>query len=207
MVDLYPVSASLSPTLTAEWEVLGAVRHYRRMNGHAAHRGAFAWLGRMINRIIEPEENPGDAVYGTITAGALLAAEAGRRESLLDAVGAVVLAMALYWVAHAYADALGERLAGGRRLSVTQLGRHLVTASTFLRGGAIPIIVLLVSRASGAPTGTAVLAGLVAAAGTLLVLETISAARQRLNRTELLLQVSVGALLGAGVLAVRVVLH
>jgi hypothetical protein len=146
-------------------------------------------------------------VYGTITAGALLAAEAGRRGSLLRDVAAVVVTLCLYWLAHGYADAMAERLADGRRLSVSQLARHLAHASTFLRGAAVPVVVLLLARACGATTRDAVLAGLIGAAATLIVLETVAAARQRLGRRELLVQVSVSGVLGVGVLVVRVLLH
>jgi hypothetical protein len=131
----------------------------------------------------------------------------GRDETFLDDVLAVAVALVLYWLAHAYADALGERLEGGRTLSVSQLARHLSSTATMLRGAGIPVVVLLASRAIGASASVAVLAALISAAATLVLLETVAAARQRLALPELLLQVGVGVMLGAGVLAVRVVLR
>ena len=48
--------------------------------------------------------NVGGLVYGTITVAALLAAERAQRETYPETVGAVLIAIALLWVAHAYAE-------------------------------------------------------------------------------------------------------
>lgn len=162
---------------------------------------------KALLRLVEPEENPAGAVYGTITAGALLAAEVGRSETFAGDVTAVVIALVLYWLAHAYADALGGRLEDGHALTVRYVVRNLVSASTFLRGAAIPLVVLLASKAAGSTVKVAVLAALIAAATTLVLLEAIAAIRQHMTTRELLLQVAVGMVFGGGVLAVRAVLH
>ena len=66
------------------------------------------WVGRAIDWI-EPVENPAGVIYGVLAIGALLAAESGRHESYADTLGSVLIALCLYWLAHAYADVLGHR--------------------------------------------------------------------------------------------------
>ena len=68
----------------------------------------------MLRRAIDwvlPEDNPAGVIYGLITVGALLAAEGALGETYPETVASLVLAICLYWLAHAYADMLGHRLA------------------------------------------------------------------------------------------------
>ena len=46
-------------------------------------------------------------VYGLVSVGILLAVESDHGETYPDAVGSVALALAIYWLSHSYADALG----------------------------------------------------------------------------------------------------
>ena len=64
-----------------------------------------------------PAGNAAGVVYGVITVGALMAAESGRHESYVDSIASALIATLLYWLAHAYADLLGRRLATGERLT------------------------------------------------------------------------------------------
>src|ERR1700728_878851 len=89
--------------------------------------------------IVDPEANPAGAVYGIITAGALLAAESARRETTPEAVGAVAVALILYWLAHAYADALGERLERNEAFRPRALLHQLRRSATIVRGSALPL--------------------------------------------------------------------
>jgi hypothetical protein len=67
---------------------------------------------------IDPEQNPSGVVYGTIAVGAVLAAESTRRDTFPDTIGATVLILLLYWVAHTYAGVTGDRLKTRHTLSV-----------------------------------------------------------------------------------------
>src|SRR6059058_1742497 len=69
--------------------------------------------------------NPAGVIYGLIAIDALLAAESGVHETFPDAVASAVIAAALYWLGHAYATALGERLRGGAHLSFAALRQAL----------------------------------------------------------------------------------
>jgi hypothetical protein len=156
---------------------------------------------------LEPETNPAGAIYGTITAGALLAAESSRRESTPEAVGAVAVALVLYWLAHAYAQALGERLERNQPFRFRALAHELRHSAAIVRGSALPLAAMLLAWAAGAGTNEAVLVALIAAAITLVVLELIAALRSRCSTAELLTQAGLSVVLGLGVLGLKVVLH
>ncbi|MBM7805021.1 hypothetical protein JOD57_000858 [Geodermatophilus bullaregiensis] len=63
-----------------------------------------------------PSRNPASAVYGTVLAGSLIATE-GARDSV-DVPRMLVLVLVtqlVYWLAHVYADFVGQRIRTGRR--------------------------------------------------------------------------------------------
>src|SRR6185312_13608302 len=101
-------------------------------------------------RRLAPAGNAAGVVYGVITVGALMAAESGRHESYVDAIGSAVLATLLYWLAHAYADLLGRRLDTGERLSLRTLARTLGHDWAIVRGAAIPELALVIAWVLGA---------------------------------------------------------
>ena len=120
-----------------------------------ARRLAIGTLDRLL-----PGENPAGAVYGTITVGALLAAESSLRDTYPETIGAVVVALLVYWLAHSYAELLGQRLAAGERLTVSGLGRALGRDWAIVRGAGAPVLALLVAWAVGASQETGVTVGL-----------------------------------------------
>jgi hypothetical protein len=152
-------------------------------------------------------DNPAGAVYGTIAVAALLAAESARRETYLATVAAVVITLALYWLAHSYAEFTGERLRTGERLTRAGLSRMMARELTILIGAAVPLVVLLISWVGGASLTTAVNAAIWTSAAMIAIIEVILGLRSRLPGRELAAQTVLGALLGLLVVALRVVLH
>jgi hypothetical protein len=146
-------------------------------------------------------------VYGVIVIGALLAAESGRHESYLDTVVSALIAAALYWLAHAYASVLGRRLAGNERLTAAALVRALGHDWALIRGAAVPLLALLGAGAVGASQEAAVTAGLWSAVASLVVFELVAGIRSRATRSELTVELAVGATMGLAILALRIVLH
>jgi hypothetical protein len=187
-------------------------------------------------------------VYGTITMGALLAAESARGESFRRTVEASVLALGLVWAAHAYAAVLGHRLArpgtrtptdedssqptasraapngpgatedhpkpgpvnelaGQPPLSAAELGRLLGHEFAVLKGGVAPLLALFLSWAAGASLATAITATLWTCAGTLIAAELIAGLRTSAGAPTIALHMATGASLGAGLLALRAILH
>jgi hypothetical protein len=154
-----------------------------------------------------PEENPSGTIYGVIVIGALLAAESGRHETYLDTILSAVLAAALYWLAHAYANVLGRRLATQERLRASALLQALGHDWALIRGADIPLVALLIAWAAGATQAAAVTAGLWSAVACLIGFELLAGIRSRATPSELLLEVAVGTAMGMGILALKIVLH
>ena len=154
-----------------------------------------------------PGTNPAGAIYGMIAIGALLAAESGLRDTYLETLASALIALALYWLAHAYADMLGQRLEKRAQLTAAGLGRNLLHDWAIMRGGAVPLLVLLACWAAGASQETAITVDLWVTAGNLLAFELLAGLRARSRPGELLLEGCVGAAMGLGILALRVILH
>jgi hypothetical protein len=167
------------------------------------HRGVFA----TVLWWIDPEENPSGLVYGTVAVGAVLAAESTRRDTFPDTIGATVLILCLYWMAHTYAAVTGDRLRTRETLSAPGLWRSFLHEATILKGAALPVVVLLVLWATPVTLDTAVTAALWTSAVLLALIESVAAFRSHLSASETVAQVLMGSLLGAGVLLVRVLLH
>ncbi len=164
-------------------------------------------LGERVMAWLVPGTNPAGAIYGMITIGALLAAESGLHETYAETVGSALVALAMYWVAHAYANLLGERLQTHERLSAGTLVRNLLHDWAIVRGASPPLLALLLAWAVGADPETAVTAAVWTTVGSLLVYEVAAGRRARARPAELLLEGAVGAAMGLGVLALRVILH
>jgi len=164
-------------------------------------RGSALW------RWIDPEENPSGVVYGTIAVVAVLASESTRRDTFAETVGATILILGLYWVAHTYAAVVGRRLEKRETLSARGLGRALVHEGAIVKGAAIPIAVLLLLWACDVSLNTSVTASLWTSAGVVAGFEIVAAFRGQAQGLPRVIQVVVGTLLGAGILLVRLLLH
>jgi hypothetical protein len=151
--------------------------------------------------------NPGAVVYGTITVGALLAGESAQRETYAETVGAVVIALLVYWLAHSYSSFAATRLTEGKPAELAELGRTMVHELSIVLGAAVPLLVLLAAWAAGAGLGSGVNAAIWTSAGMILVAEVVSAVRAEQRGRELAAQVLLGAVLGFLVIALKLVLH
>jgi hypothetical protein len=154
-----------------------------------------------------PDANPAGAVYGTIAIGSLLAAESGLHETYIEMLGSVLLALALYWLAHAYAELLGTRLQTRTRLSAAGLSRAVLNDWAIVRGAGLPILVLLLCWALHAGQETAVTVALWATVASLIGLELLAGLRARARPAELLREGCVGVTMGLGVIALRAIIH
>jgi membrane protein YqaA with SNARE-associated domain len=171
-----------------------------------SHKRASAAVLRALDRVL-PGKNPTGTVYGTITVGALLAAESALRDTYLETVGSVALALAIYWLAHSYAELLGRRLTAHERLTVAGLGRALGRDWAIVRGAGAPLLALLVAWVAGASQETAVTVALWTCVASLLAFELLAGLRARARPAELALELCVGAAMGLGVILLRVILH
>jgi hypothetical protein len=74
-------------------------------------------------------------------------------------------------------------------------------------GAAIPLVALLVAWATGAAQETAVTAAFWSAIAAVIAFEALAAIRSSASMRELVTELIVGVALGAGVLALRIILH
>jgi len=151
--------------------------------------------------------NAGGLVYGTILVATLLAAESAVRETYARTVSAVVLALFAYWLTIAYSHYAGERLEREEGFEAREFGRTAVREMTLLVGATVPLVVILVFWATGGALGNAVIASSWCAVGAIIAIEVVIGVRADLKGWELVRQTGVGALLGALVVAMRVILH
>ena len=154
-----------------------------------------------------PRENATGAVYGLLATGALLAAESGIRETYLDTILATAVAASLYWLLHAYARVLGERLVNREPLGLGILARSLGRDWAIMRGAAIPIGALAVSWLAGASESTGVTIALWTSIGALVAFELVAALRVRASLRELLFDVTVDLTMGAAIISLKIILH
>ena len=149
----------------------------------------------------------GGAIYGTLTVGTLLAVESARQETYLETLGAVLITLVLYWLAHSYAEFTSWRLRESNAVTLRDLGTALVEWASIPAGAVLPLVALLVAWAFGAALTTAVSAGIWTAVANLVLLELAAALRARRPVLELVLQTLLGTLLGVGIVVLRAVLH
>jgi hypothetical protein len=146
-------------------------------------------------------------IYGTITVAALLAAESARQETYGETVGAVAIALVLYWVAHSYAEFTGERVGASEPFTYQGLVRTATEKLAVLLGAALPLAAILICWAIGAALSTAVSAGIWTSVTIVIGTEVAIGVRAELTGRELIRQTAVGVVLGLLVLALRVLLH
>jgi len=171
-------------------------------SGHATHRR----LERVADWLL-PEENPDRAIYGAILLGALLAAESGLHDTLLEAFASALIAIGVVWLAHSYASLLASRLDRRSPLTAAALARALKHEFALVRGAAIPLFALVLAWVLGASQHVAVTAALWSAVATVVLLEIVAGTRMRTTRGELVIEVGVGVTLGAGIVALKVLVH
>ena len=147
------------------------------------------------------------AIYGLMTVGALLAAESAGSETYAETVGAVVITMLVYWLAHSYAEFTSERLKEREPAQFSALARIMAVQVPILYGAAIPLLALVIDWVIGEPLDTAVITALITTAVVVMVLEIAAGVRAKQSGRELVLQTLFGALLGLLIIALRLVLH
>lgn len=168
------------------------------------------WPDRLL-KWIEPEDNPRNTVYGTIAAGLVIAAADPATATYPRIIEATVVAVATYWVAHGYAHWLAERFRRGAAPESARSAPGFLNALLhewpLTEGAAVPLTALLIAWAADAPLTAAETAAVSTAAAALAMFELAGGLRRRLRPLQLLANAAVGLLLGAGLFAVKDLLH
>lgn len=169
-----------------------------------------------VSRWVDPEDNPSGVVYGTIAVGALLAAESTLRDTFAETIGATLIALAMYWLAHAYSDLVGHRLepdpahsgnGAGPSLSKAAIGRAFVHELAIVKGATIPTVVLVICWVARVQLTTAVTAALWTSAAMLGYFEIVAALSARGRWYRIALESLIGISLGGGILLLHSVVR
>jgi hypothetical protein len=149
----------------------------------------------------------GARVLGLLTVSVLLAAEDAHSETYAETVGAVTLALIMYWLTHSYAQFASWRIEHSERLTLRGLAREMRHEFPFLNGAALPLVPILICWAADVGLNLAIKLALYTDAALIIAVEVIAGLRADLTRRELLGQTLLGAALGLLVLVLRLVLH
>src|ERR1700757_3333472 len=79
---------------------------------------------RGLREFADPHGNPAEAIYGTLLAGVVLATKAHKGVTGASIFWSAVGALVLYWIAHVYADVIGEQVELHRRANRREIGHH-----------------------------------------------------------------------------------
>ncbi len=151
--------------------------------------------------------NPAGLIYGTIAVGALLAAESTEGQSYGATVAGVCVALVLYWLAYTYAGFVGERLKTPQSFSLAGFLNALAGEITVVLGAGVPLIVVLICWAVGVPLASGIRAAVWASAAMILIYELVAGVRSGLSGSELVIQATLGAVLGVLLIVLRILLH
>ena len=106
------------------------------------------------------EAHPAGLMHGAVVMGAVLALASHSTGSQLQVAAGAATVLVVYWLTHAYTNALGRGIAGDRRHLTRRLlhsGRHEVVV---ILGGLPTILTFSLTTAAGAEIETAVSAAL-----------------------------------------------
>jgi hypothetical protein len=93
-------------------------------------------------RMIEPVGEPAEAIFGTLIAAAVLATKGQKGQSGAEIFWSALLVLTLYWLAHVYADVVGERLQTHKRPGWSGIIRTGLRDWSMLRGSLLPLAIL-----------------------------------------------------------------
>ncbi len=146
-------------------------------------------------------------IYGTITVGAILGAENAGRDGYLETVEGLVVAILLFWLAHAYAAYTAHRMERTEPLSFRGLAHAMFSEMTVILGAVVPLLVLLAEWLFGVPITTAVTVGVWTSAGVIAAIEIWIGIQGHLKPRELVVQSVVGVILALLVIALNSIIH
>jgi hypothetical protein len=160
-------------------------------------------LRTIVARLV-PTRHASGVIYGTlVTAGAIVTASEAA-PNVVEMAITVVVTVVLYWVAHAYAEVLGNSLAVAPSWKVAV--RELAIESPMVAACVLPLGVLLVTDVVGASFELATTISLLATVGLLFVWGLLAARRARLSRAWAAASGGVYTLLGLAIVALKLIL-
>lgn len=163
------------------------------------------------SRLLWPRNNPGATIYGTLVASSLLAIEADGSENVPEMVGTILGTLVVYWMAHAYADAIARQaLSEGdepHRLTLPVVVESLTQELGIILGGVLLVAVLIVVDLAGASEAVAVDAAQLCSIAQLVVWGVFAARRAHLRSGWTVVYALVSAALGVLIGLLKIALH
>jgi small-conductance mechanosensitive channel len=155
-----------------------------------------------------PSRNPASAVYGTVLAGSLIAAE-GARDSvdIPRLLGTVLVTQLVFWLAHVYADLVGQRVRSGRRPHWPDVRALLREEWSLVAASYGPLLAVGIAYVLGYGASSAVLAGLWATTAVLVLWAVLAGRRGRMRGAELALYVVLSGAFGCALVLLKALLH
>jgi len=151
--------------------------------------------------------SPGPFVYGALIVGAVLDAESQKQETFAETVAGIVITIVLLWLAHTYAQVIGQRLEKGEHLSFGLIGNKMAHEFSILTGAALPLLVVVIWWVAGGTLTGALSAGVWTAAITIVAANLVAGFRANLSGADLVFDTAVGAFLGLGILVLKLIYH
>jgi hypothetical protein len=151
--------------------------------------------------------NPAGIIYGVLAIATVIAAEGTRRETFPKLLGASAIALALYWLAHAYARHLGSRLQQLAEWDFREVLASLAHEAAILVGAVLPLTALVGAWLAGARIESGVTAALWCAGVELVVLEVAAGLRRKQRLRDTVVETGMGITMGLGIVAIRLLLH
>jgi hypothetical protein len=164
------------------------------------------WIRRQVQRLPLPS-NPGGLVYGTILSATLISAETAKAERYAGALGGIVLAEIVYWLALSYSEFAGERAKTGDPFEFKGFLSSAHHELAVVLTGIPPFLVIVACWIVGATLATALTIGVYTAAGMIVLSELVIGISTEQTGRELIVDTLVGVLFGILVIAVKVLLH
>jgi uncharacterized membrane protein YhaH (DUF805 family) len=151
------------------------------------------------------EESTAAAIYGVIVSAAVMATSHALRAVAVDV--AVLVTLVIYWSAERYARLVAERIHDGRRPTWREVRTQLTRGWELVSASALPLIVLTLTRATGADLSTAILAALVCSTVVLCVAGWEIGRHGQLTTGERVFSAAIAGLFGIGMIALKTLTH
>lgn len=147
-------------------------------------------------------------MHGTVLAGALIAVQgAADSPGISQQVIVVLSTQVVYWLAHVYAEVVGERMRSGVRPHRHDLATLLDDEWPLVAVSFGPLAVIVISSGLGLSAGSAVLTGLCSTIALMVGWALLAGYRSGLGKTEMLLYVTASLVLGIALICVKILLH
>jgi hypothetical protein len=152
---------------------------------------------------LDPEEHAAGVVYGIITVGAVIAIEGSNNLPVWHDIGATVIVLVIYWIAHAYATIMGDLYRTKERWSWLHVATTLRHEQAILRGASIPIVAMMAAALLGDREAMVTWVGLIVMIILLMAFQVVAGQRAGMRGLALGGQLLVGVFFGVLLVIVR----